>query len=189
MLAGGCFGATRRGIPARIRPSTGTGIRGVSQASVVLLPYAPSSVSTARWRLVTDLRAAGVAAQPTRDAALVVSELLSNALIHATPLTGKWVAVSWALSKDSVEVTVSDGGGATRPRPAHPSPSSLGGRGLAIVEQLSSRWGVRSNATGTTVWAVLPAPGGRCCGRSAVWRPDRKAGRVLACQPARLQLG
>jgi hypothetical protein len=48
----------------------------------------------------------------------------------------------------------------TRPRTTRPSLSSIGGRGLAIVENLSWRWGVLPTDFGLTVWAVLPAPGG-----------------------------
>jgi hypothetical protein len=49
------------------------------------------------------------------------------------------------------------GGGETLPRAFHPSLSSIGGRGLAIVEHLCSSWGVRDDHLGITVWAVLPA--------------------------------
>lgn len=93
------------------------------------------------------------------DAVLVVSELLSNAILHARPLPGGRVQVAWVLADDVIEVAVSDGGSATRPRPARPSLSALGGRGLAIVEYLSLRWGVDAADLGTTVWAVMPAPG------------------------------
>ena len=125
---------------------------------MVLLPHTPASVAAARWRLRSELREAGVIAPAVGDAVLVVSELLSNAILHAMPLPGAQVQVAWALADDRVEVAVSDGGSVTRPRPAQPSLSSIGGRGLAIVEHLSWRWGVRTNDLGTTVWAVLPAP-------------------------------
>lgn len=126
---------------------------------MVLLPHVPASVVVARWQLSSYLREAGIVTPAIGDAALVVSELLSNAILHARPLPGARVQVAWALAEGCVEVAVSDGGSATRPRPAQPSLSSIGGRGLAIVEHLSRRWGVRTTAVGTTVWAVLPAPG------------------------------
>jgi anti-sigma regulatory factor (Ser/Thr protein kinase) len=133
----------------------------VSASSVVLLPYAPSSVAAARWQLSTDLREAGTVAAAIGDAALVLSELLSNAIRHATPLPGRTVRVAWTLSDGSLQVSVSDGGGTTRPRAGHPSPTSLGGRGLTIVDCLSITWGIRACDGGITVWAVLPAPQGR----------------------------
>lgn len=126
---------------------------------MVLLPHSPASVPTARWHIGSFLREAGILTPAIGDAVLVVSELLSNAILHARPLPGARVLVAWALTDGCVEVAVSDGGSLTRPRPAQPSPSSIGGRGLAIVEHLSFRWGVRAGDVGTTVWAVLPAPG------------------------------
>jgi hypothetical protein len=50
---------------------------------------------------------------------------------------------------------VSDGGAATEPRAGRASLSSLGGRGLGIVEYLADRWGVRHEGEITTVWAVV----------------------------------
>ncbi|MBO0774707.1 MAG: ATP-binding protein [Actinobacteria bacterium] len=127
-------------------------------SSAVLLPYAAASVGAARWRLTAELRHAGVFPAAVGDAALVVSELMSNAIRHARPLPGALVGVTWALDGGSLAITVSDGGSATRPRPASPPLSSLGGRGLGIVERLSCRWGVSTGEARTTVWAVLPAP-------------------------------
>ncbi|NUP78264.1 MAG: ATP-binding protein, partial [Nonomuraea sp.] len=43
-------------------------------SSVVLLPYAPSSVAVARQRLSTDLQDCGVFTAAIDDAVLVVSE-------------------------------------------------------------------------------------------------------------------
>jgi anti-sigma regulatory factor (Ser/Thr protein kinase) len=124
----------------------------------VLLPYAPASVAVARQRLAADLNAAGIFAGAVGDAVLVVSELLSNAIRHARPLPGSSVQVAWALDDDAVEVAVSDGGAATRPTPAQATVSSLGGRGLGIVDYLARNWGVRTDDGGLTVWAVLAAP-------------------------------
>jgi len=104
------------------------------------------------------LLAAGIFDAAVGDAALVVSELLSNAILHAHPLPGARVQVTWLVDSGSIEVTVTDGGGPTRPRALRPSMSTLGGRGLGIVEHLSRTWGVRADDLGRTVWAVLPAP-------------------------------
>ncbi len=127
----------------------------------MLLPYAPASVAVARQRLTADLVEAGIVNAAVRDAALVVSELLSNAIRHAQPLPGASLQVVWAVDDGLVEVAVSDGGSPTRPQPTHASVSALGGRGLDIVDYLSRRWGVRADDTGLTVWAVLAAPASR----------------------------
>ncbi len=123
-----------------------------------MLPFLPASVAVARGRFRAELRSAGIVAAPAADAALVMSELLSNAILHARPLPDSLVRVAWELSPPSLEVRVSDGGSMTRPHAAQPSLSAIGGRGLSIVEQLCSSWGVRADERGTTVWAVLPAP-------------------------------
>jgi anti-sigma regulatory factor (Ser/Thr protein kinase) len=141
------------------------GARGeVRAASVVLLPCVPSSVAVARGRIGAELRRAGLSTTAMADAALVTSELLSNAILHARPLPDACIRVSWILSATAVEIIVSDGGSATRPRASRPSLSSIGGRGLGIVEHLCSSWGVRADERGTTVWAVVPASRGGSAG-------------------------
>ena len=112
----------------------------------------------ARRRLIGDLTAAGVYEAAAGDAGLVLSELISNALRHATPLAGANVRVAWRLSGDCVEIAVSDGGGPTVPEVNEPGSSAVGGRGLGIVERLSLRWGVYPSADGAgemTVWAEI----------------------------------
>ena len=136
----------------------GRAVREVRTSSVVHLPCAPASVALARRALSEDLRAVGVFDHAVRDAALVISELLSNAILHAYPLPGERLQVAWAVDGSSVEVAVSDGGSPTVPHAGHPSPSSISGRGLSIVEHLCKTWGVRTDDVGLTVWAVLAAP-------------------------------
>jgi anti-sigma regulatory factor (Ser/Thr protein kinase) len=128
----------------------------VATSSVVELPYTPSSVGAARRRLIDDLHAAGVCDTPVSDAGLVLSELVSNALRHATPLPGGTVKVSWDLTAETVLIAVCDGGSETFPEVRDPAGSSLGGRGLGIVARLCLRWGVLRSDNETTVWAELP---------------------------------
>ncbi|MDL4773576.1 MULTISPECIES: ATP-binding protein [Thermomonosporaceae] len=127
-------------------------------SSVVLLPHAPSSVAVARKRLSSELVASGVFESVVDDASVIISELLSNALRHARPLPSGQIRVSWTRRDDLLEVEVSDGGAMTEPRRGPGTLSSLGGRGLGIVEALSEGWGVRHDNGSTTVWAVLRAP-------------------------------
>ncbi len=137
----------------------------VATSSALLLPYTASSVGVARRRLIGDLTEAGVYEAAACDAGLVLSELISNALRHASPLPGAQVRVAWRLRPHSVEIAVSDGGGPTVPAVNQPASSAVGGRGLGIVQRLSLRWGVRTGAPEdgdspegaqeTTVWAEL----------------------------------
>jgi anti-sigma regulatory factor (Ser/Thr protein kinase) len=133
----------------------------VGTSSVWMLPYTASSVGIARRRLIGDLARAGVYEATACDAGLVLSELVSNALRHATPLPGSLVKVSWMLGDEFIEVAVSDGGGPTMPMVNKPAANALGGRGLGIVDRLALRWGVytRQDGSETTVWAALPLSG------------------------------
>jgi anti-sigma regulatory factor (Ser/Thr protein kinase) len=126
-------------------------------SGAVLLPCTPASVSVARQHVTDDLAAAGIFRGTICDAVLVVSELLSNAILHARPREDAQFLVTWLIDGAVLEVAVSDGGGPTRPRQVHPSVSSLGGRGLGIVEHLATTWGVRDDHDGQTVWAILTA--------------------------------
>ena len=130
----------------------------VTESSDLLLPFAASSVGVARRRLVSDLIRAGICGSVITDAALVLSEILSNALRHATPLPGSGLRVAWSLDAGTVRVSVSDGGAQTLPELGEPSPSTTGGRGLRIVDRLSQCWGTHRDDKGVTVWAEVPVP-------------------------------
>ncbi|WP_018654281.1 ATP-binding protein [Actinomadura flavalba] len=123
-----------------------------------MLPHAASSVSLARRRLSGELTAAGVCESAIDDAHVIVSELLSNALRHARPLPSGQIRLSWARYGDALEFAVTDGGSMTEPRKGPGTLSSLGGRGLGIVEVLAESWGVRHDHGSTTVWARVDAP-------------------------------
>ncbi|POM26194.1 Histidine kinase-, DNA gyrase B-, and HSP90-like ATPase [Actinomadura rubteroloni] len=126
---------------------------------VALFPHAPTSVALARRRLRSELIDAGVSEAAVDDANLIVSELLSNALRHARPLPSGKIRLAWGRRADGmIEVAVSDGGASTEPRCGPSTLSSLGGRGLGIVESLAARWGVRHDHGATTVWALVEAP-------------------------------
>ena len=142
---------------------------------MVHLPCAPASVAFARRALSDDLRAAGVFDHAVGDAVLVISELVSNAILHAYPLPGERLKVAWVMDGGWLEVAVSDGGSATMPRAGHPTPAAVSGRGLAIVAHICQTWGVRADEVGLTVWAILPAPGRN--GLSAEARHRRSADR------------
>ena len=159
----------------------------VTEASVLLLPFAASSVGVARRRLMSDLIAADIYDSAVCDVALVITELFSNALRHAVPLPGSKIRVAWRIDADSVQVSVSDGGGQTVPELGEPTQAATGGRGLRIVEKLSRRWGTSTGDEGTTVWAEVPVRPAKMTkaemttvGVPVRWRRTAASGRARA---------
>jgi anti-sigma regulatory factor (Ser/Thr protein kinase) len=123
----------------------------------VVLPHEVSAVADARRRLAGYLKRHRVADNARDDAQLVLSELLSNAIRYAPPLPGGEVRATWWVDKAGIHLEVVDGRGDTEPqRIADAHPESVGGRGLAIVDMLSSEWGVRTADARRTVHAVVP---------------------------------
>lgn len=123
----------------------------------VVLPHEVSAVADARRRLGVYLKRYRVARHASDDAQLVLSELLSNAIRYAPPLPGGEVRAAWWIDKAGIHVEVTDGRGDTEPvRISDPHPESIGGRGLAIVDVLTSTWDVRTAATHRTVHATVP---------------------------------
>lgn len=96
----------------------------------------------ARWPVDADLE------DLTDSVTLLVSELVTNAVVHA----GSDVEVLVRLTAGAAHVEVSDRSeGRVAPRDAAEDDTS--GRGLALVEAMSRRWGVRPRSDGgKTVW-------------------------------------
>ncbi len=90
-------------------------------------------------------------------AALLVSELVTNALRHATGPIGVRLVRS-ARSPGALLVEVSDPlPDLPRERAARPDDET--GRGLQLVANSSRRWGTRPGEKGKTVWFELAVPG------------------------------
>ncbi len=87
-------------------------------------------------------------------AALVASELVSNAVQHAHSSC----RVSVAIEPAGLRVGVRDyaPGPALRPRPV--DATRVAGRGLHLVAMLSSAWGVQLHTDGKTTWALISLP-------------------------------
>lgn len=114
------------------------------------VPSVPRSVASLRHFAVQACRHAG---QSTCDTvALLVSEVATNALVHGT---GE-VEVRVLTQPGLLRVEVSDGS-SQLPRPRTAGPDAEGGRGLALVDALSSAWGSESTVDGKVVWFELRA--------------------------------
>lgn len=87
------------------------------------------------------------------DAALIVSELGSNALLHTASGTANGIMhISLYRSFDTVILTVTDtGGGHTKPRPVAAAQEDTNGRGLSLVSALARHIEVSGDDTGRTV--------------------------------------
>lgn len=81
-----------------------------------------------------------------RDAELVVSELIANAVEHGV---GRITLTLW-LADGRIHGEVTDAGTGAPPRPAGHGEDSIGGRGLTIVAALSDRWGTAQSTS--RVW-------------------------------------
>lgn len=88
------------------------------------------------------------------DAALLVSELATNALLHGA-VRGRLIRVELTLTAAVLRVAVSDPRGERLPDPREPDADDPYGRGLLIVAQLADDWGVEPRTIGKTVYAEL----------------------------------
>ncbi|NJC72733.1 ATP-binding protein [Planosporangium thailandense] len=121
------------------------------------LTAAPSITGpAARAMVVAACEAWGVNAaagleQVANRAELVVTELVSNAIIHAK--TELEVVV--ALREPFLHISVADGSPAP-PRLLSPdAPDTIGGRGLILVETLTTKWGYLPTRDGKVVWTMM----------------------------------
>jgi len=116
-----------------------------------LASFEPDAASVAKARRFIEmaLMVAGCTMTTVETAVLLVSELATNAVVHAhTPFSVELRAV-----KDAVAIEVSDVG---LGQPAIRDSSGVGGNGLRLVESLASDWGVRPERLGKTVFFRLP---------------------------------
>jgi serine/threonine-protein kinase RsbW len=125
---------------------------------VVLMHVRAVAASAAEVRagLTADLAGHGLPAEVTNDAALVATELITNAIRHGRPLPSDEFVVAWSTEDEGVLIQVTDGGGLSHPRLMSSGPEDISGRGLAIVDSLTSSWGVDIDSDRVTVWAKVP---------------------------------
>jgi anti-sigma regulatory factor (Ser/Thr protein kinase) len=113
------------------------------------LALAPSSDAPRRARqAIRELLARSGRTDLHADAALLVTELVTNAVLHARgPIT---VSAAYVDSILRVEVHDTD----THPIPVlrKPSASTQTGRGLHLVALLADRWAIVPTPAGKTVW-------------------------------------
>ncbi|MGW1718707.1 SpoIIE family protein phosphatase [Streptomyces sp. NPDC002156] len=120
------------------------------------LPSDPAVVAEARKQAGDRLTSWGLD-EEVFTTELVVSELVTNAIRHATgPIRLRLIM------DQSLVCEVSDTSGTT-PHMRRARLSDEGGRGLLLVAHLTERWGTRHTLSGKTIWAEqLLQPGAGC---------------------------
>jgi anti-sigma regulatory factor (Ser/Thr protein kinase) len=129
------------------QPDTGAG----GEIRTLRLDHDLEMVGVARRELRHWLHELGYA--PAEDAALVLSELVTNAIVHAHA----GCTIEMKHDDHCLRLEVRD------PSPTPPvigaaHPHDIGGRGLHIVEAIANAWGWEPTIDGKTVWANLDAP-------------------------------
>ncbi|NJQ14012.1 SpoIIE family protein phosphatase [Streptomyces bohaiensis] len=115
------------------------------------VPHEPAACATARRGVAEQLDRWGLS-EAAFTTELVVTELLTNAIRHATgPVKLRLIL------DDTLICEVSDTS-ATSPHMRRASSFDEGGRGLMLVAQLAQRWGTRHSPTGKTIWAEQQRP-------------------------------
>ncbi|CAM5598648.1 ATP-binding SpoIIE family protein phosphatase [Streptomyces canus] len=114
------------------------------------------------------------------DAVVVVSELVTNAVIHA----GTDVELDCRLEAHTgaLVVEVLDHHPSRAPRDGDPEPSygtPEYGRGLRLVAALAETWGITYRTGAKTVWAQLPAGGKEALDGIQAYAGDRARDRAL----------
>lgn len=120
------------------------------------LPASPASARAARqW--VSGLLDGWDLSEAADDLRLVVSELVSNAILHARTA----VDVVLSIAEGVLELVVRDHNPRSpRPRVRKADDAATTGRGLLLVDELSDDWGVAERMDGKEVWFRVAAPQG-----------------------------
>ena len=118
----------------------------------VTLPVAQHLAAVRQVRDVAarSLRRWSLGAQQRHDVLLVLSELVTNALVHGRAP----VEVRLRCTKRYLTLEVHDGA-TSLPRLRRPDADDEHGRGVQLVSILSDRWAIRPTPTGKAVWAMF----------------------------------
>ncbi|MER6821864.1 SpoIIE family protein phosphatase [Streptomyces cellulosae] len=184
-----------RAIPTqRETTSCASDVRGSTRVEATLSgsPLAPGSARALLRKALTEWAQASadgadlLTGRVGDDAALVASELVTNAVVHA----GTDVHLTCRLEEDTgaLVVEVADRHPSRTPRddaveaPAHDIPEY--GRGLRLVAALAESWGVTYRAGSKTVWARLPTREEAPAGPPAAYAGERAPARDLRAAAA-----
>jgi anti-sigma regulatory factor (Ser/Thr protein kinase) len=97
-------------------------------------------------------------AEIVERAQLLVSELISNSLVHAERHKDDSILLDVQVDPDAVHVEVTDQGPGFEPKISTPTMYQHSGWGLYIVDTVADRWGVRRHDSNVSVWFELDLP-------------------------------
>ncbi len=140
--------------------ATGAGPTGAVAERRFRFELAAHPGSPAQARQLTRRRLTGwsVCEDTCDTAALVVSELVTNAIVHTA---SNQIVCELLDGDDLVRISVRDEGCAPgEPHPSPQRPEEEHGRGLLLVEALCRAWGAQEQGPGLVVWAELPRAAG-----------------------------
>lgn len=125
----------------------------VQRRAEIEVPPVGSSVHDGRRFATATLTEWALPEDVVQDATLIVSELLTNAIVYGSP------PIRLRLRKTDHELAIEvDDAASAMPRKLQAAPTDLHGRGLAIVADIGSRWAARADGYGKTVWSTLALP-------------------------------
>ena len=108
----------------------------------------PRSISTARHAVARLLQTKPVPEEVIEDVLLLVSELVTNAVLHARTE----VHVAASVEPGRVLVSVADDDPEHAPHRPERGALATSGRGMWLVERLATAWGVEVQTTSKVVW-------------------------------------
>jgi anti-sigma regulatory factor (Ser/Thr protein kinase) len=96
-----------------------------------------------------------IPATTASDAALLVTELVTNSVVHANVGPRRALTVEVTTLDDRLRIAVIDPGSRLRPCVLAPDPETPGGLGLLLIDELCETWGVWQDLGPTCVWCEL----------------------------------
>jgi anti-sigma regulatory factor (Ser/Thr protein kinase) len=130
-------------------PPAGTGL----ELSLARTVDAPAEARAAVAALCRELELGG---RMLQTLILLVSEVVSNAVLHSQGPTDAPIALTATVAEDAIRVAVTDAGVGFTPTERDPCRVE-GGYGLYLLGRAASRWGVEDGSP-TSVWFELDLP-------------------------------
>lgn len=148
--AGGAVGFVSKDLSPRRMAEEVLALGGLVAAVTTHLAHDLASARTAR-KFVEDVLVRWQCDQDVDTINLLVSELVTNAVVHG----GSDADVAVRLTDSAVRISVADAGEGM-PTRKDADASATSGRGIGLVDELASAWGVEPLPVGKAIWFEVP---------------------------------